>query len=167
MQLHADTHSQKGYVPACLQVDNSIPTPVTSHPRLLITAAQVPLLQSWAVSSNPMYINGFKPALTYALNRANSYWSWTFKGGLQCLLVQIKTPRTEASGHVLSTKHPSRFSSRGWLLGLGVLRTMWQGGRLPATAGICSQFTAADLLHCNEPSSCVSRRQGDPTPWLE
>lgn len=64
----------------CLQVDTPIPTPVSSHPRLLITLSQVPLLQSWAVPANPMYANGFKPALTYALGHVNAAWSWSFNG---------------------------------------------------------------------------------------
>lgn len=66
---------------ATYKVDTPIPTPVKSHPRLLISADQVPLLQSWAVNSNPMYANGFKPALTYALGRANAAFSWAFLGG--------------------------------------------------------------------------------------
>lgn len=55
---------------------------MTSHPRLLITAAQIPTLQSWAVPSNLMYANGFKPALIYALGLANKCWSWSFNGGV-------------------------------------------------------------------------------------
>ena len=32
--------------------------PVTTHPRLWITAADLPKLRGWAVDSNPMYKNG-------------------------------------------------------------------------------------------------------------
>ena len=38
------------------------------------------MLQSWATASNPMYNNGFKPALTYALGAVNAAWSWSFAG---------------------------------------------------------------------------------------
>jgi len=34
------------------------PVPLTTHPRLFLTAADVPRLQSWAVASNPIWANG-------------------------------------------------------------------------------------------------------------
>jgi len=34
------------------------PAPITTHPRLLLTAADVPRLRSWAVASNPIWANG-------------------------------------------------------------------------------------------------------------
>ena len=34
------------------------PTPVTGHPRLFVTAADVPRLRSWATASNPIWANG-------------------------------------------------------------------------------------------------------------
>lgn len=32
--------------------------PVATHPRILITAADLPRLQSWATTSNPVYQSG-------------------------------------------------------------------------------------------------------------
>ncbi len=34
------------------------PTPVTTHPRLFLTQADLPRLRSWAVDSNPIWVNG-------------------------------------------------------------------------------------------------------------
>jgi hypothetical protein len=39
----------------------------TGHPRLWIRQQDVPRLQSWATSSNPMYANGLKPAVDAAV----------------------------------------------------------------------------------------------------
>lgn len=54
------------------------PAAVNTHPRLLFTSTDVPVLQSWAVPSNPVYI-----ALQTALNSAiNTYNSKFFPGGI-------------------------------------------------------------------------------------
>lgn len=39
---------------------------LAGHPRLLVTAEDLPRLQSWAVDSNPIYANGLKPVLELA-----------------------------------------------------------------------------------------------------
>lgn len=39
---------------------------LAGHPRLLVTAADLPRLRSWAVDSNPIYANGLKPVLELA-----------------------------------------------------------------------------------------------------
>ena len=51
--------------------------PVTGHPRLWITAADLPRLRSWAVPTNPVYAQGLKPALDSALVTYQSF----FPGG--------------------------------------------------------------------------------------
>src|SRR5262249_11371685 len=40
--------------------------PLTSHPRLLVTAADLPRLKSWAGASNPIYRDGLAVAATNA-----------------------------------------------------------------------------------------------------
>ena len=56
------------------------PTPVTTHPRLVITAAMVPGLQAKATAHNPMYASIRERANT-ALTRDNAIWSWSCKAG--------------------------------------------------------------------------------------
>ena len=56
-----------------------VPFPVTSHPRLWITPADLPRLQSWAVSSNPVYQQGMLPLLNQAVN---IYQTQFFPGGV-------------------------------------------------------------------------------------
>src|SRR4051794_13074523 len=36
------------------------PLPVTTHPRLFLTSADIPRLRSWAVDSNPIWKDGLK-----------------------------------------------------------------------------------------------------------
>jgi Putative Ig domain len=43
-----------------------IPQPVAGHPRLWITAADLPKLQAWATPSNPIYQQGILPVLAQA-----------------------------------------------------------------------------------------------------
>jgi hypothetical protein len=45
----------------------SIPQPVTGHPRLWITSADLPRLQSWATASNPIYKTGVQTVLAQAI----------------------------------------------------------------------------------------------------
>lgn len=54
------------------------PNVVTSHPRLLITQADLPRLRSWATASNPMYVS-----LQTALNSAIGYYNNKFFPGGQ------------------------------------------------------------------------------------
>ncbi len=60
-------------------VQGSIPFPVATHPRLWITQADLPRLQSWANSSNPVYQNGLLPVLNTAVNLYNTQF---FPGGV-------------------------------------------------------------------------------------
>jgi hypothetical protein len=46
--------------------DESEPTPVTTHPRLFVTSADLPRLRSWAAASNPMWANGLNAAAARA-----------------------------------------------------------------------------------------------------
>ncbi len=57
----------------------SVPQPVTTHPRLWITQADVPKYQSWAVSTNPIYKQGILPTLAQATADYNA----CFPGGKQ------------------------------------------------------------------------------------
>lgn len=50
--------------------------PLTTHPRLWLTQADLPRLRAWAVATNPMYQNGLGVAATTALTRANANWNW-------------------------------------------------------------------------------------------
>ena len=52
----------------------TIPQPVTGHPRLWITAADLPRLQSWAVPSNPIYGQGLVPLLNTAITDYNTHF---------------------------------------------------------------------------------------------
>src|ERR1700760_1237291 len=56
------------------------PTPVTSHPRLLVTQSMLPVLRSRANSRNVTYRNIRDRGLT-ALKQDNGIWSWSCKGG--------------------------------------------------------------------------------------
>jgi hypothetical protein len=56
------------------------PTPVTSHPRLLITAAMLPGLRAKATGRNVMY-QSIKTRAERALLKDNTVWSWSCKGG--------------------------------------------------------------------------------------
>ena len=42
------------------------PTPVTAHPRLFLTSADIPRLRSWAVAENPIWASGLGAAATMA-----------------------------------------------------------------------------------------------------
>jgi hypothetical protein len=57
----------------------TIPQPVTGHPRLWITAGDVPKFRSWATSSNPLYQQGLLPLLNKAVADYNSQF---FPGGV-------------------------------------------------------------------------------------
>lgn len=59
-------------------VNNAIAFPVTSHPRLWITQADLPKLQSRAVSTNPVYKKAMAPLLAQAVS---DYQSEFFPGG--------------------------------------------------------------------------------------
>jgi hypothetical protein len=56
-----------------------IPFPVTTHPRLWVTQADLPRLQSWANSSNQVYAQGLQPVLNTAVNLYNTQF---FPGGV-------------------------------------------------------------------------------------
>ncbi len=56
-----------------------IPYPVTTHPRLWITQADLPRLRGWATSSNPIYQQGMLPVLNQAVNIYNTQF---FPGGV-------------------------------------------------------------------------------------
>jgi hypothetical protein len=50
----------------------TVPFPVTSHPRLWITTADLPRLQGWATSSNAIYAQGIAPLVHSVLNTYNT-----------------------------------------------------------------------------------------------
>ncbi|HEV8268688.1 MAG TPA: hypothetical protein VGR00_10655 [Thermoanaerobaculia bacterium] len=52
--------------------------PLTTHPRLWVTSADLPRLRGWATMSNPMYANGFLPALNQAVTNYDTVF---FPGG--------------------------------------------------------------------------------------
>ncbi|KAG2497055.1 hypothetical protein HYH03_005053 [Edaphochlamys debaryana] len=58
-----------------------MPFPVASHPRLMVTAADLPALRAQASASNPMWQQGLAPALATAWQRTSASWSWSFAGG--------------------------------------------------------------------------------------
>lgn len=58
----------------------TIPQPVTGHPRLWITTADLPRLRSWAVASNPIYQQGQIPLLNQTIAYYNNNF---FPGGVQ------------------------------------------------------------------------------------
>lgn len=66
------------------------PTPVTSHPRLLVTAAMLPALRARATSRNVSY-QSMKGLAEAALERDNPVWQWSCKGG-------NGQPKTDQSG---------------------------------------------------------------------
>ncbi len=53
--------------------------PLTTHPRLWLTQADLPRLRSWAVDSNPMYLQGLKAAMNAAIVTYNTRF---FPGGV-------------------------------------------------------------------------------------
>ena len=66
------------------------PTPVTSHPRLIVTAAMLPGLRARATPHNVVY-QSMKTVADTSLERDNPVWSWTCKGG-------SGQPKTDQSG---------------------------------------------------------------------
>jgi hypothetical protein len=46
----------------------TIPYPVTTHPRLWVTTSDLPRLQSWATTNNPIYAQGIVPLLNQTLS---------------------------------------------------------------------------------------------------
>jgi hypothetical protein len=50
---------------------------VADHPRLWLNSGDVPRLQGWAVSTNPMFQNGLVVAANAALADVNAKWNWT------------------------------------------------------------------------------------------
>jgi hypothetical protein len=56
-----------------------IPQPVTTHPRLWLTPADLPRLTSWCVASNPIYQQGILPLLNKAIADYNNQF---FPGGV-------------------------------------------------------------------------------------
>ena len=56
------------------------PTPATTHPRLLITAAMLPGLRAKATAGNPMY-QAIRSSAIAAYNTDNAIWSWTCNSG--------------------------------------------------------------------------------------
>jgi len=57
----------------------NVPQPVTTHPRLWITPADLPRLRSWATTSNPIYGQGLIPLLDQAIT---DYSTQFFPGGV-------------------------------------------------------------------------------------
>jgi hypothetical protein len=51
--------------------------PLTTHPRMWVTASDLPKLRSWAVNPNPMYKNGLAAAAAQAKTNADAAWNWT------------------------------------------------------------------------------------------
>jgi len=51
--------------------------PLTTHPRLWITSADLPKLRGWAVDSNPMYKNGLAVAASIAKADVDAKWNWS------------------------------------------------------------------------------------------
>ena len=66
------------------------PTPVTSHPRLMVTSAMLPALRARATSRNMAY-QGLKTVSEGLLERDKPVWSWSCKGG-------NGQPKTDQSG---------------------------------------------------------------------
>lgn len=56
----------------------AVPYPVTTHPRIWLTQADLPRLQSWATSANPIYEQGLLPQLQQAVSL---YQTQFFPGG--------------------------------------------------------------------------------------
>ncbi len=57
----------------------AVPYPVTTHPRIWLTQADLPRLQSWATSANPIYEQGLLPQLQQAVSL---YQTQFFPGGV-------------------------------------------------------------------------------------
>jgi hypothetical protein len=74
MPANAITETAVFYTPA------PIPQPVTTHPRLWITPTDAAKLQTWAVSSNPVYQQGLLPVLNQCIT---DYTTKCFPNGVQ------------------------------------------------------------------------------------
>ena len=66
------------------------PTPIKTHPRLMVTAEMLPTLRSRATSHNLPY-QAIKATAGTMLERDNAIWSWSCKGG-------NGQPKTDQSG---------------------------------------------------------------------
>ncbi len=74
MPAYAITETATFYTPA------PIPLPVATHPRLWLTPADLPKLQSWANASNPIYAQGLVAVLNQCISDYNTK---CFPGGVQ------------------------------------------------------------------------------------
>jgi hypothetical protein len=57
-----------------------VPFPVTTHPRIWVTPADLPRLQGWAAASNPIWAKGLQPLIA---NAYNIYKTQFFPNGVQ------------------------------------------------------------------------------------
>lgn len=57
----------------------AVPFPITTHPRLWVTTGDLPKLQGWATTSNPIYGQGMAPLLAQTLATYNNEF---FPGGV-------------------------------------------------------------------------------------
>ncbi|GAC1599692.1 MAG: hypothetical protein NVS3B21_26410 [Acidimicrobiales bacterium] len=58
-----------------------VPQPVTTHPRLWVTAGDIPRLQGWAVTTNTAYQQGMLPLLQRAVSVYQNQFAPFFGGG--------------------------------------------------------------------------------------
>jgi len=73
-----------GLLGATCHIPSAWAVPVTTHPRLWVTQADLPRLRSWASSSNPMYAKALQPTAAAGLQHANACWNWTTGKPLSC-----------------------------------------------------------------------------------
>lgn len=82
-----------------------VPQPVTTHPRLWITQADLPRLQSWATESNPIYV-----AELNVLARAVGDYSACFPGAQ----MTDKNPTPAGSGQFANVPYPDLGDTQGY-----------------------------------------------------
>jgi FG-GAP-like repeat len=65
------------FISIAADIPAAVAAPATDHPRLWFNSTDVPRLQGWAVSTNPMFQNGLVVAANAALADVNAKWNWT------------------------------------------------------------------------------------------
>jgi len=86
----------------CVITLTASPTPVATHPRLLVTSAMLPSLQAKAVGTNALFV-ALKTNATNAFATDNSVWSWTCNSG-------TGLPSSDQTGNALTEQDANLYA---------------------------------------------------------
>src|SRR3569833_4487479 len=130
----------------------TIPFPVTTHPRLFITQADLTRLKGWAVSTNPIWQNGMKPLLAHAM----SVYNTTFFPNGVAANPYPDPGDTQGYGTINGTNEPSNTEDWAVLLAFGSLIDPSSSNRIADAKAARNLLMyginlAANGVHANQP----------------